>query len=76
MTDFGYDLRSNDPDWFDVVRPTKLPSSHYSPVEHIVYGGELQWARRTNFADGFHSNDYRVQFSFKYNFSAQIGGVK
>jgi hypothetical protein len=26
MTDFGYDVRSNDPNWFDVVRPTKLPS--------------------------------------------------
>src|SRR4051812_19925704 len=26
MTDFGYDLRSNDPNWFDVLRPTKLPS--------------------------------------------------
>src|SRR4051812_35498175 len=26
MTDFGYDLRTNDPNWFDVNRPTKLPS--------------------------------------------------
>src|SRR5207237_7385004 len=26
MTDFGYDLRSSDPNWFDVVRPSKLPS--------------------------------------------------
>src|SRR5437764_12009217 len=26
MTDFGYDNRSNDPNWFDVNRPTKLPS--------------------------------------------------
>src|SRR6266850_532576 len=25
-TDFGYDLRSNDPNWFDVNRPSKLPS--------------------------------------------------
>jgi hypothetical protein len=48
----------------------------YSPVEHVMYGGELQWARRTNFGDGFHFNDYRIQFSFRYNFSAQIGGVK
>ncbi|HYR44785.1 MAG TPA: DcaP family trimeric outer membrane transporter [Terriglobia bacterium] len=48
----------------------------YSPVEHVMYGVEGQWARRTNFADGFHANDYRIQFSFKYNFSAQIGGVK
>jgi hypothetical protein len=48
----------------------------YAPMEHILYGGEFQWGRRSNFGDGFHSNDYRIQFGFKYNFSAQIGGVK
>jgi len=26
MTDFGYDLMQNDPNWFDVTRPSKLPS--------------------------------------------------
>ena len=26
MLDTGYDFKTNDPDWFDVVRPTKLPS--------------------------------------------------
>ncbi len=46
----------------------------YAPFEHVLYGGEFQWARRTNFGDGFHANDYRLQFSFKYNFGAQIGG--
>src|SRR5262245_20410696 len=24
--DMGYQFKQNDPDWFDVVRPTKLPS--------------------------------------------------
>lgn len=48
----------------------------FLPTENVMYGGELQWGRRTNFNDGFHSNDYRAQFSFRYNFSAQIGGVK
>jgi hypothetical protein len=48
----------------------------YTPTDHIMYGVEGQWARRTNFGDGFHSNDFRVQFGFRYNFSAQIGGVK
>jgi hypothetical protein len=48
----------------------------YSPAEHIMYGGEAQWARRTNFGDGFHSNDYRIQFAFKYSWAVQIGGVK
>ena len=48
----------------------------FYPVEHVMYGVEGQWGRRTNFGDGFHSNDYRIQFSFRYNFSAQIGGTK
>jgi hypothetical protein len=48
----------------------------YSPFEHLLYGVEGQWARRTNFGDGFHANDYRIQFSFRYNFSALIGGIK
>ena len=26
MLDAGYQFKQNDPDWFDVVRPTKLPS--------------------------------------------------
>jgi len=27
MLDMGYDFGQNDPDWFDVMRPTKLPES-------------------------------------------------
>src|SRR6185369_7691323 len=27
MLDTGYDFKQNDPAWFDVVRPTKLPVS-------------------------------------------------
>jgi hypothetical protein len=26
MLDMGYDAKQNDPDWFDVMRPTKLPA--------------------------------------------------
>jgi len=26
MTDFGHDFEQNDPNWFDVMRPTKLPA--------------------------------------------------
>jgi hypothetical protein len=37
-------------------------------------GGEFQWAGRDNFSDGFSSRDYRVQFSFKYSFSAKVIG--
>ena len=44
----------------------------YTPNEHILYGGEFQWGRRSNFTDGFRFNDYKVQFSFKYSYSAKI----
>jgi hypothetical protein len=39
-----------------------------------MFGAEFQWGRRTNFSDGFHSDGVKLQFSFKYNFSAKIGG--
>jgi hypothetical protein len=45
-----------------------------TPVKNVLMGGEFQWARRENFSDGFSLNDYRVQFSFKYNFSYKVGG--
>jgi hypothetical protein len=35
----------------------------------VLMGGEFIWGRRENFLDGFHSDDFRIQFSFKYNFS-------
>jgi hypothetical protein len=37
-------------------------------------GGEFQWAQRHNFTDEFTVDDYRLQFSFKYNFSYKVGG--
>ena len=46
----------------------------YSPVPNVMVGGELQWGRRENFSDGFHSDGFKVQFSFKYNFSWKLGG--
>jgi DcaP outer membrane protein len=41
----------------------------FYPVENAMVGGELQWGRRENFLDGFKSDDFRIQFSFRYNFS-------
>jgi hypothetical protein len=46
----------------------------HTPVRNVMMGGEFQWGKRQNFSDGFSSDDYRIQFSFKYNFSASIGG--
>jgi DcaP outer membrane protein len=41
----------------------------YYPWENVLMGGEFIWGRRENFLDGFKSDDFRIQFSFKYNFS-------
>jgi hypothetical protein len=35
-------------------------------------GGEFQWGKRSNFSDGFNSNDYRIQFSFKYDWNKRF----
>jgi hypothetical protein len=45
-----------------------------TPVPHVMMGGELQWAQRSNFDDDFTANNYRLQFSFKYSFSQTFGG--
>jgi hypothetical protein len=41
----------------------------YSPVKNATIGAELIWGRRENYRDGFTSDDTRIQFIFKYNFS-------
>jgi hypothetical protein len=41
----------------------------YHPVKKVTVGGEFQFGRRVNFLDGFSSNDYRMQFSFRYDWS-------
>jgi DcaP outer membrane protein len=39
----------------------------YHPVPRVTMGGEFQFGRRVNFGDGFNANDYRMQFSFKFD---------
>ena len=46
----------------------------YTPVPGAMAGAEFQWGQRHNFSDGFSSDDYRIQVSFKYNFSFKLGG--
>jgi hypothetical protein len=46
----------------------------YYPVKDVMMGGEFQWGYRENFRDGWTVPDYRLQFSFKYNFSFQVLG--
>src|SRR5689334_16143802 len=40
MLDAGYQLKQNHPDWFDVIRPTKLPSfpNEFAPNGKTYYG--------------------------------------
>ena len=49
-----------------------LANIAYYPVPNVMIGSEFQWGRRENFLDGFTSNDFRIQFAFKYNFSKSI----
>jgi hypothetical protein len=46
----------------------------HSPVPGVMVGGELQWGRREMFRDPYVGEGLKLQFSFKYNFSASIGG--
>ena len=44
----------------------------YYPATNIMVGGELQWGRRENAFDGFSSDDVRLQFSAKFNYSLKF----
>jgi cell division protein FtsB len=44
----------------------------YHPISRVTMGGEFQWGERSNFTDGFTYNDYKMQFSFKYDFSKKF----
>jgi hypothetical protein len=46
----------------------------YYPVKNVMAGFEYQWGRRENNSDDFHSDDHRIQFSARYNFSFGLGG--
>ena len=46
----------------------------YYPVKDVMVGTEFLFGHRKNFRDGFSVPDYRIQFSFKYNFSFQVLG--
>jgi cell division protein FtsB len=39
----------------------------YHPIPRVMMGSEFQFGRRVNFSNGFNYNDYRVQFSFKFD---------
>jgi len=41
----------------------------YKPVPKVMGGVELQYGSRDNYTDGFNSNAFKVQCTFKYNFA-------
>jgi hypothetical protein len=51
-----------------------LANVMYYPTSNVMLGPEIQWGKRENFKDGFTSDDFRVQFSAKYNFKLSLGG--
>ena len=46
----------------------------FYPVEHVMFGPEIQFGQRKNNSDGWTQNDFRVQFSAKINFGHSWGG--
>src|SRR5262245_43322510 len=76
---FGYSRQDNGntdaqtPDAFKTGQYA-LGNVVYYPVPNVMVGGELQWGRRENNSDGFHSDGLKLQFSFKYSFSVKLGG--
>ena len=44
----------------------------YYPATNIMVGGEFQWGRRENAFDDFSSNDFRLQFSARFNYSLKF----
>jgi hypothetical protein len=76
---FGYSLV--DIDNSDAQAANAFKTGQYAlgnllfyPSANFFVGGELQWGRRENFADGWSYDDVRFQFSAKYNFSYGLGG--
>lgn len=70
-----------DTDNADAQTPQAFRRAHYvatnllhQPVPGLTVGGEVQWARRENHSDGYHSDGLRLQVSVKYAFSYKFGG--
>src|SRR5262249_46580966 len=85
---FGYsmvDIDNSNPQTADAFQhgDYALANLLYHPVEGLMWGGEVQWGKRTNNDDSGTDlagnqvdsfDDYRIQFSVKYNFSHSVGG--
>ena len=78
---FGYSLLhienipQQDPDAFETGQYA-LGNLQYHPLPVVIVGVEVQYGKRSNFTDGFTSDDIKIQFSARYNFSHTFGGAK
>ena len=76
-TSIGYSMV--DIDNAELQAPSAFHRGHYAignilyyPVQNVMCGIELQYGKRENFDDDFTSDDFKIQASFKYNFSTSI----
>src|SRR5215813_10107486 len=66
MLDMGYQFNQNDPDWFDVIRPTKLPSfkDEFAPDGKVYFGvRQSRLGVKTTTATSF--GELKTQFEFE-----------
>jgi len=77
----GYSLV--DIDNSDLQTPEAFHRGHYAlanflayPVKNLMTGLQFMWGRRQNFRDGFSVDDYRIQFSARYEFSFVLGAPR
>ena len=73
LLDLDYDGTVAVPSTF-VTGQYVLANIQYHPMPKLMAGAELQWLDRENFSDGFTYDSWRVQFSFRYNWSFRLGG--
>jgi hypothetical protein len=73
-TSIGYSMVNIDNS--NAMTPSSFHQGHYAltnllyhPVKQVTIGGEFQFGRRVNFSDGYNVNDYKMQFSFRYDWS-------
>jgi hypothetical protein len=66
MLDSGYDFKTNNPDWFDVIRPTKLPSvkGEFAPDGKVYYGvRQTRFGVKSSTQTGL--GELKTQFEFE-----------
>jgi len=66
MLDSGYDFKTNNPGWFDVVRPTQLPSSsgEFAPDGKAYFGvRQTRFGLKTSTPTGL--GNLKTQFEFE-----------